>query len=50
MKQIKLKIQHWDDRERIILALANSGYRVWTEIEEHLTSSDIYYVIFEIKE
>ena len=31
---IKLKIQYQVDRENIISALANSGYKVWVEEKE----------------
>lgn len=48
MKKVKLEIEYQDDRERMILALANSGYKCWIE-EESDTFGIIYYVIFEIK-
>ena len=48
MKKVKLEIEYQDDRERMILALANSGYKCWVE-EKSNTFKTIYYVIFEIK-
>jgi hypothetical protein len=44
---IKLKIQACADRERMILALANSGYKVWTEEERDNLLNSTYYVVFE---
>ena len=49
-EQIKLNIQRQEDIENIIIALANSGYKVWVEEEP-----DKYYlskkllVVFEIE-
>jgi len=50
MEIIKLKTQFNDDREKIICALANSGYKVWVEIEQHQQweGGNKYYVIFEV--
>ena len=31
MTHVKLEIPYQADRERIIVALANSGYKVWVE-------------------
>jgi hypothetical protein len=45
--KIKLKIQSYIDREKIVMALANSGYDVHVEYEEvscHVTGN--YFVIF----
>ncbi len=46
--RIKLKIQNLEDRERMVLALANSGYSV--AIESYTTPTTInieYFVVFE---
>lgn len=46
--QVRLKVQNYDDREKMIIALANSGYCVWVEEEKiphHISSQ--YYVVFE---
>ena len=50
-KKIKLKIPYQQDREKLILALANSGYKVWVDIEYHQQweGGDIYYICFELK-
>lgn len=48
---IRLKISSFADREKIIAALANSGYAVWVEEEQkerHHTAVD-YYVCFKLK-
>jgi hypothetical protein len=52
-KTIKLKIQCALDRNAMVTALANSGYKVWVEkepIDKHFSwkGSD-YYVCFELK-
>lgn len=49
MEQVKLKIQYQDDREKLISALANSGYKVWVEEVDDLIANTIYYVVFELK-
>jgi hypothetical protein len=51
MRKIKLKIQNYQDRENIVIALANAGYPVITKrIRPRNTygPDDKYYVIFEI--
>ena len=45
---IKLKINSQEDRENLIVALANSGYKVWTEEERDCIHFTIY-VLFEIE-
>lgn len=32
--KIKLKINDYTDRQNVIIALANSGYKVWVEEKE----------------
>ena len=46
-KEIRLKIKAQADREAIVIALANNGYKVWVEKEEK-TSETTYIVVFEI--
>ncbi len=50
MKEIKVKMNCWDDRNNMITALANSGHKVW--VEEKETSSfgfeKEYFVVFEL--
>lgn len=50
-KIIKLKINSAKDRVDIIIALANSGYKVWVEKEEHKSwrGGDKYFVVLELK-
>ena len=49
-EEIKLRIQNQDDREKIVLALVNNGYRVWVEEDDYSQSKTLFYVIFEIDE
>ncbi len=49
METIKLNIQAYSDRQRIIEGLTNSGYHTWVE-EEELTLGKNYYVCSEVKE
>lgn len=49
MKTIKLKVQHQYDRNNLVSALANSGYKVWIEEKTDRIAETTYYVIFEIK-
>jgi len=46
--KIRLKIQYCIDRENMVTALANSGYKVWVEEEEDNLRNKTYYVIFEL--
>lgn len=47
--EIKLEIKCQSDRERIVLGLANSGYKVWVKsIYSEITLKTIDYVIFEV--
>ena len=48
MKEIKLKIQKQQDRENMVTALANSGYKVWIEEKTDNLYNYTYYVIFEL--
>jgi hypothetical protein len=53
MKTIRLNIQNYDDREKMVTALANSGYHVWVEKVEpdyRAIPDNLYYVCFENKE
>lgn len=52
MKTIKLNIQSYDDRQKMVTALANSGYHVWVdrEVDSWAAPRDLYYVCFEIGE
>jgi hypothetical protein len=47
--EIKLNIQNYDDRNNIVIALANAGIKVYIE-KETVLASDTYYVIFEWEE
>lgn len=51
MKTIKFKINSYQDRYAIIVALANNGYKVFIEEhKEHSWDSDTdYYVVVETK-
>ena len=42
----RFKIQSHDDREKMVTALANSGYKVWVEEKAHLYQKE-YYVCVE---
>jgi hypothetical protein len=44
--KIKLNIQNYDDRNNVIIALANAGIKVYIE-KETVLATDTYYVIFE---
>ena len=48
-KETKVKIQNGANRENMVIALANAGYKVWVEKEEQPSwrGGDIYYVVFE---
>ncbi len=48
MKKIWISINSYIDREKIIIALANSGYNVTTKTEEDNKRNEIHWVIFEI--
>jgi len=50
MITVKLKIKYQTDRDRLISALANSGYKVWIVEETRGWRGKIYYVNFEIEE
>ena len=46
---VKLKIQLYQDRQAMVLALARSGYKVWEETEEDYSLVKTYYVCFEME-
>jgi hypothetical protein len=50
MIEHKLKIPYQSDRERIVLALANSGYKVKVREQNTGLLDTIYWVIYEDKE
>lgn len=43
---IRINVNAHVDRDRMVLALANSGYSVWVEYENQFTSKAKYYVCF----
>jgi len=45
METIKLKIEYQLDKDRIVMSLANNGYKVWVEENDDDNS---YYVCFEL--
>ena len=45
-KVIKLKIDSNSDRDSMITALANAGYKVWIKSEYEVIYGYIYYVCF----
>ncbi|HQO00664.1 MAG TPA: hypothetical protein PLI62_00235 [Spirochaetota bacterium] len=47
--EIKLNIQNYDDRNNMVIALANAGIDVRIEKQTYL-KTDTYYVIFEWEE
>ena len=52
MKTVKVKIDGYDDRNKMVNALANNGHKVWVEekpSQTFLTEKD-YHVCFEIEE
>jgi len=48
--KIKLKIQNAEDRENMVLALTNAGYKTWVEVKEEdtLTYEKEYFIVFEL--
>ena len=53
MKVVRLNIQSFNDREKMVTALANAGYHVWVERVEPDSWAEYYasyYVCFEVKE
>lgn len=48
-KIIKVLINPYDDREKMISALAQNGYKVWVE-EKKIHWDTNYYVVFEQEE
>lgn len=52
MITIKVKVENRDDRESMVLALANNEYKVWIE-KDNPTAKEVLracYICFEIKE
>ena len=50
--KLKLNVQYYVDREKMVLALANSGYKVWVEEEKipHAISGTNFFVCFNLKD
>ena len=51
MKKIMLCINDYDDREKMVSALANNGYSVHVKVEEDnsiISVARTYWVIFEL--
>ena len=46
---VELKINIYTERENIIKALANSGYKVWVKEMKRDMYGEDYFVCFEIK-
>lgn len=46
---VRLKIQNASDREDMVKALANSGYKVWIEEKEEGVFNTKYFVCFEMR-
>ena len=49
MQKIKLKIQAERDRENMVIALANNGYKVWIEEASDNVCKITYFVVFELQ-
>lgn len=47
--KVKIKIQSWEDRNSVVIALANNGYAPIVEVAKNLLEGDTYYVVFEYK-
>ena len=52
MKEIKLKINYEQDRENMVIALANNGYKaiVINHYPDMIPSQNNYYVQFTVKD
>lgn len=46
---MKIPIPYHEDRQRIVLGLANSGYKVWIEEEDESVATTLFTVCFEPK-
>ena len=46
---IRLKINTYTDREKIVQALANSGYKVWVHEKKRQILGDDFYVCFHLR-
>ena len=47
---VSLQMDNYTDRERIILGLANQGYKTWVEVRNiGITAGDAYFVCFNLK-
>ena len=44
---MKINIQHKEDRDNFIIALANNGYKSYVIVENDIIEGNYYYVIFE---
>lgn len=50
MKTVRVNIQNGNDRENMVIALANANISVRVEITEINISDKIYWVVFELPE
>jgi len=50
MKKVMINIQSYDDRNNMIISLANAGYNVTTNIETDELFHKTYWVVFEVPE
>lgn len=51
MKKVMINIQSYDDRNNMVIALANAGYNVTINIEEDIMFNlKTYWVVFEVPE
>lgn len=48
MKIVKIKINPYDQRKDMLLALSLSGYKVWQEEIQNSTFNSDHYVCFEV--
>ncbi len=48
--EIRIKVQRAEDRDNMILALANAGYSVYIEDEVNYKFQHTYYVVFNYEE
>ena len=44
---MKIKINARTDRDAVVIALANNGYKVFVKRETDIIAGDTFYVIFE---
>ena len=50
MKTVKINIQNGNDREKMVIALANAGIPVRVEEEKTNTYTTVFWVVFEVPE